>query len=298
MFLKNIDYVHVMEYNNKCSTSKNKHLAFLEKSMSAITVQEFQGSKVRFEVREKERVWGCLTDMAKATGKNINDYLRLKSTQEFFQYLLIDIQGITETGIPVTVDFKGFEAILEINRGNFTGKEQGTWAIEEIVIDFAQWCSIPFRVWANRVIRNLIMNKQVDIFPKEIISDQTLNINSTTENMIETVVLQMKDIVEDPLALYRYAKTLDSLNTTLHRHQTKQEKIDLDSVRDFLNRYAEYSEDAKISVSEIYEAYRRFCKTMKYHPETMTRFGLTVADLFVKRRTAKGMVYIGVRLNY
>lgn len=107
-------------------------------------MQEFQGSAIRFEVREDGRVWGCLTDMAQATGKLTADYMRLKSTKDYLEALGLDM------GIPITALIQYFQG------GNETdSRSQGTWAIDEVVMDFAQWCSIPFRIWANRVIRDV-----------------------------------------------------------------------------------------------------------------------------------------------
>ncbi len=82
-----------------------------------------------------------LTDMAKASGKQVNDYLRLDSTKAYLEGLSI------ETGFPVS-------SLTRIVKGK--NKAQGTWAHPEVAIDFAQWCSVPFRIWANRVLRGVI----------------------------------------------------------------------------------------------------------------------------------------------
>jgi len=83
----------------------------------------------------------CLTDMAKAVDKQVNDYLRLASTKEYLNELS------TDTVIPVS-------ALVKVFKGG-SGK-QGTWAHPEVAIDFAQWCSPKFKVWANRTLRNVI----------------------------------------------------------------------------------------------------------------------------------------------
>jgi len=73
-----------------------------------------------FENRDG-RVWVSLTDMAKASGKKVNDWSRLSSTTEF----LTEFEGIT--GIPV----------IESKVGNVAESERGTWAIEEVALEFA-----------------------------------------------------------------------------------------------------------------------------------------------------------------
>lgn len=84
-----------------------------------------------------------LTDMAKASGKKVNDYLRLASSKAYFEGL----SG--STGIPV-------DRLIRVNESSGRNQDRGTWSHPEIAVDFAQWCSIPFRIWANSVLRNII----------------------------------------------------------------------------------------------------------------------------------------------
>lgn len=86
-----------------------------------------------------------LTDMAKAADKRVNDYLAIKTTKEYLDVLS------TDTNIPAS-------ALVKVFKGG-SGK-QGTWAHPEIAIDFAQWCSPKFKVWANRTLRNVIATQQ------------------------------------------------------------------------------------------------------------------------------------------
>jgi prophage antirepressor-like protein len=81
--------------------------------MSNLSVFDFNSNNIRFENREG-RVWVCLTDMAKASGKRINDWNRLNATSEF----LTEFESIA--GIPVILS----------NVGNLAESERGTWAID------------------------------------------------------------------------------------------------------------------------------------------------------------------------
>lgn len=80
--------------------------------MTNLTVLNFSDKSIRFE-RRGDRVWVNLTDMAKATGKQVNDYTRSKSASEFL-------------------------AELEICRENFLHKYACTLSL----IDFAEAFSI------------------------------------------------------------------------------------------------------------------------------------------------------------
>lgn len=79
--------------------------------------------------QQQEDGYVNLTAMAKASGKKINDYLRLKSVKAFLEELS------TETGIiPAS-------ALIEIRKGGDYKLEQGTWGHPLFAIECARWCS-------------------------------------------------------------------------------------------------------------------------------------------------------------
>lgn len=86
-----------------------------------------------------------LTDMAKASDRQVSKYLENQSTKLFLEGLSQDLR------IPLS-------SLIRTIRGK--GKQQGTWAHPEVAIDFAQWCSVPFRIWANRTLRGVIAQPQ------------------------------------------------------------------------------------------------------------------------------------------
>jgi hypothetical protein len=116
--------------------------------MTNLTVFDFNAQGIRFENRDGQ-IWACLTDMAKASGKLVADYLRLKSTNEFTCKLE------TIMGIPVISRQMGEEASIT-----------GTWAVEEVVLDFATWCSIDFRIWTLQQIKTLMATGKVELGEK------------------------------------------------------------------------------------------------------------------------------------
>ena len=106
--------------------------------MANLTILDFQFSNIRFENRNG-RVWVSLTDMAKASGKLLGHWNELNATKEFLSALESDI-GMT---------------ISETIKGGIPSK-QGTWAIEEVAIEFAGWCSVHFKIWMLRQIKTLM----------------------------------------------------------------------------------------------------------------------------------------------
>lgn len=121
--------------------------------MTGITGLDFGGKKIRFEKRG-DRVWVSLTDMAKATGKRVNNYIRLATTIEFLT------EFGESAGIPA-------DQLIETNESKGTNEQRGTWAIEEIAIDFAAWCNVKFRVWVSQQIRTLMTTGTVSIAPPD-----------------------------------------------------------------------------------------------------------------------------------
>jgi hypothetical protein len=81
--------------------------------------RDFHGARIR---QRSSDGYLCATDMCQATGKRLNDYRRLKSTQEY-----LDVFSL-KTGIPVI-------KIIEVKSGRYGG----TWIHPKASINLAQW---------------------------------------------------------------------------------------------------------------------------------------------------------------
>jgi len=87
--------------------------------------------------------------------KDINDFLRLKSTQEFE---IVISANESDTGILVSTENQSVtKPIIETKKG---GKEQGTWMHPFMFIDFAMWLSPEFKYNTIKWVHdNLIKNR-------------------------------------------------------------------------------------------------------------------------------------------
>ncbi|MCC3459832.1 MAG: KilA-N domain-containing protein [Microcoleus sp. PH2017_11_PCY_U_A] len=94
------------------------------------------------EIEQNSKGYVCLTDMAKSENTTIAQYFRTKNVIDYIDALCLDL-GITKD-----------ELIFSENQSNYPK----TWVHPEIAIDFASWVSIPFRIWANRVLRQVLTN--------------------------------------------------------------------------------------------------------------------------------------------
>jgi len=76
------------------------------------------------------------TALCKAANKKLNDYIRLKTTQEYLEALKIN------TGIPV----------LELLNVNIGGNHNGTWVHRKVGYHLAQWISPKFAVQVSTIL--------------------------------------------------------------------------------------------------------------------------------------------------
>lgn len=179
--------------------------------MESLTVLDFAGKNIRFE-RRGDRVWASLTDMAKATGKLVADYTRSKSTTEFIE----ELQAVM--GFTITETMQG--GIPEM---------QGTWAIEEVAIDFAAWCNVSFRIWVSQQIRTLMTKGTVSITP-------------VTHTLPQTYVEALKALVQA-----EEEKEALALENSMQAAQIEELEEDVDRLSELADELFNYSSIIRIA---------------------------------------------------
>ena len=110
----------------------------------------YQGSEVTFS--KGDNVMVNATQMAKAFGKQPNDWLKTEQAQRM-------IEAIAKTNIFGLADN---QLVITIKGGN-NPEERGTWMHEDVALVFAQWLSPEFYIWCNNRIKELIKNGVSDI---------------------------------------------------------------------------------------------------------------------------------------
>lgn len=93
------------------------------------------------------------TAMCKATKKRLNDYCRLKSTQEYIAALSSD------TGIPAS---NIIQVVKGVQKGK-TAQDQGTWIHPHASIHLAIWCSPNFAVMVTKWVFELLTKGSVSL---------------------------------------------------------------------------------------------------------------------------------------
>lgn len=114
-----------------------------------------------------------LNDIAKPFGKRIDNWTRLKTTQELFDEFR---REPCYSGKEPIIAVKGIQDLPSHLRNGFARQDGmkygGTWAHPDIAIQFAQWCSPGFALWVSRQIRHLLTYGEVNLHYTEWTEDQ------------------------------------------------------------------------------------------------------------------------------
>jgi len=105
-----------------------------------------------------------LSQIARPFGKRVDNWTRLKSTQELFQAFKDDA---AYGGSAPFVN----RALRSEGTGRFVDGG-GLYVHPDIAIQFAQWCSPKFALWVSRQIRHLMIYGEVNLNYREWTSEQ------------------------------------------------------------------------------------------------------------------------------
>ena len=153
------------------------------------------------------------TALCKAGGKKLNDYTRLKTTQEYLKALE------NNTGIPV----------LDLIISDIGGNHEGTWIHRKVGYHIAQWISPDFAVKVSNILDELFItgkvelgnqktNEELENLYKDQIKTLTIQLETTTnqlettENQLETTTTHLQTIQQS------HQKLLVKYNSSLQKH--------------------------------------------------------------------------------
>ena len=104
--------------------------------MNELLKYAYEGSEVTFS--NGENVMVNATQMAKAFGKQPNDWLKTEQAQRMIEAIAkTNIFGLADNQLVVTI------------KGGNNSEERGTWMQEDVALVFAQWLSPEFYIWCN-----------------------------------------------------------------------------------------------------------------------------------------------------
>lgn len=130
---------------------------------SMIEIVKIDGIDVAIE-RHGNNCWVSLTDMANRFGKQVYDWTRLKSTQEYLDVARRMMNQDGNHGLGLDESKTGIPVLVEpvITRHGGAPGEHGTWATDFHVANrFAQWLS-PEYAWAvDDVITRIMSGERI-----------------------------------------------------------------------------------------------------------------------------------------
>ncbi len=125
--------------------------------------------------QRRENGYINLTQMAKANGKKLNDYLRLDTTKAFLEELSMD------TGIPVS-------KLIQSRKGR-PANLQGTWGHPQVSIHCGQWCSPKFAVLVSKWVFQWIKTGKNPVQPQSTGNPADL---SSTLAELENLIISIR----------------------------------------------------------------------------------------------------------
>ena len=120
----------------------------MEKPQSKAVEFIYQETEIHFLLGNEKNVMVNATEMAKAFGKEIDNFLRLDSTKKFISSLLK-----RENSKIIPSDVRGYLTEEDIVIGK---KRGGTYMHRKLALEFASWLDIDFKVWIIDMIDDLL----------------------------------------------------------------------------------------------------------------------------------------------
>lgn len=200
--------------------------------MSNLLKYAYQGSEVTFS--NGENVIVNATQMAKAFGKQPNDWLKTEQAQRMIEAIAkTNIFGLADNQLVVTI------------KGGNNPEERGTWMHEDVALVFAQWLSPDFYVWCNNRIKELIKNGVSDI--RETPQDYLSALKALVAKEEERLRLEADNKVLKPKADY-FDDLVDRNLLTNFRDFAKELNVGQKYLIEWLisNRYIYRNEKGKI----------------------------------------------------
>jgi hypothetical protein len=111
--------------------------------MSNLITREYNGNVFHF----REDGYFNMTKAAKAFGKDVREFFKLQSTDEYLEAL---------------ADLVGGNPLINVQKGNGISPQVGTWGHPKLAVFYARWLDVKFAVFCDMVIDD-ILNKKAEL---------------------------------------------------------------------------------------------------------------------------------------
>ena len=117
-----------------------------------IISKQYHNHPIKFDLTDDNLLIN-LTEMAKANGKEVYEWVRLDSTKSYLSKLeSIDLTNLKPSEFPCLKNLKAK-----------SGNNGGTWGSRRVAIRLAQWLSDEFAIWVDTQIEELLTHGKVSL---------------------------------------------------------------------------------------------------------------------------------------
>ena len=149
------------------------------------------------------------TLLCKAGGKKFNDWNRLKNTNELITVLE------SETGNPVS-------QLIDVNKGNSSKYEQGSWIHPDLAIQLAQWISPYFALQVSRWTRELLLFGKVELGQEKSNKELEEKFNQKIQSMQKTIETVVNENLKIKSTYSHLAELNDKIRMKRNYHKFKK----------------------------------------------------------------------------
>jgi hypothetical protein len=171
----------------------------------------------KIEIHQKtEDGYINLNQMADATGKRIDNWLRLQETKELiaeFDQQQIDSSDLRNRSV----------AVISIKGGS--GGGGGTWAHPDIALQFAQWCSPSFALQVSRWVREWMTTGRNPLIDSDRVGLRSTLKDDSRVRMTDQVKVYLESIKRYDDKKYSgiyFARVHDLINKLVTTETSKQ----------------------------------------------------------------------------
>ena len=167
-------------------------------------------------INQREDGFINLTQMCQANGKRIDNFLRLKQTQEYISTL---------------GDSLRCEVLITVNGG--ATHEVGTWGHPSLAINLARWISPQFAVWCDAHIFNLMTSGKTSLgidpleemklkIEYERLKGQNLQSEFALTQFRHTIVNTCPEPVQQKILGYQVIKEVEKVEVIVDKNSGKE----------------------------------------------------------------------------
>lgn len=136
------------------------------KKKKEVQVFEYDGKRITFDFGDGAEMVNA-TDIAKAFGKRLQDFTRLKQTKAFIK----ELETSMNAGKGADSHLSKKKAIRSV-RGGLDMSLRGTWYEQRLALKLAAWLSPKFEIWVYGKVRELLLTGQASLNEEKISLDK------------------------------------------------------------------------------------------------------------------------------